>query len=193
MRRTLGLAAAAVLAAGTIGVQSGTATSASADGVADAAHTTSAAATPTASTRSDRDLAARALRALDRAPRLARDSVEQELVPTDTILDRDGTTHVRFDRTYQGLPVLGGDLVVHQAPDADRVADLVLRHLVADRDHAADDLVPGDGRVRHRAPLAADEVKIGVADAAEADLDADVARAGLAPLDPLVDGPHVLP
>ena len=33
---------------------------------------------------------------------------------TDTITDADGSTHVRIDRTYGGLPVLGGDLVVHQ-------------------------------------------------------------------------------
>ena len=32
------------------------------------------------------------------------------------VVDGDGTTHVRLDRTYRGLPVLGGDLVVHQAP-----------------------------------------------------------------------------
>ena len=35
---------------------------------------------------------------------------------TDTIVDRDGTTHVRMDRRYQGLRVVGGDLVVHTAP-----------------------------------------------------------------------------
>ena len=29
----------------------------------------------------------------------------------DTVVDRDGTTHVRFDRTYQGLRVIGGDVV----------------------------------------------------------------------------------
>lgn len=38
----------------------------------------------------------------------------QDLVPKDVVLDADGTSHVRFDRTYQGLPVVGGDLVVHQ-------------------------------------------------------------------------------
>ncbi|MFJ6382413.1 M4 family metallopeptidase [Kitasatospora sp. NPDC092039] len=38
----------------------------------------------------------------------------QDLVPTDVVLDADGASHVRFDRTYQGLPVVGGDLVVHQ-------------------------------------------------------------------------------
>ncbi|MQS10896.1 M4 family metallopeptidase [Streptomyces kaniharaensis] len=38
----------------------------------------------------------------------------QDLVVKDVILDADGASHVRFDRTYQGLPVVGGDLVVHQ-------------------------------------------------------------------------------
>ncbi|MFI6639083.1 M4 family metallopeptidase [Streptomyces sp. NPDC050504] len=30
--------------------------------------------------------------------------------------DRDGTLHVRYNRRYKGLPVLGGDLVVHRSP-----------------------------------------------------------------------------
>ncbi|WP_083936885.1 M4 family metallopeptidase [Longispora albida] len=30
-----------------------------------------------------------------------------------SVVDPDGTSHVRFTRTYQGLPVLGGDFVVH--------------------------------------------------------------------------------
>ncbi|MET9403220.1 M4 family metallopeptidase [Kitasatospora sp. NPDC002965] len=38
----------------------------------------------------------------------------QDLVVKDVVLDADGTQHVRFDRTYLGLPVVGGDLVVHQ-------------------------------------------------------------------------------
>ncbi|MEU2223157.1 M4 family metallopeptidase [Streptomyces sp. NPDC018347] len=33
----------------------------------------------------------------------------------DVIVDRDGAQHVRYDRTYRGLPVLGGDFVVHLA------------------------------------------------------------------------------
>ena len=32
-----------------------------------------------------------------------------------TLTDADGTTHTRMARTYDGLPVLGGDLVVHQS------------------------------------------------------------------------------
>ncbi|MFG2820509.1 M4 family metallopeptidase [Kitasatospora sp. NPDC048365] len=38
----------------------------------------------------------------------------QDLQVKDVMIDADGTQHVRFDRTYQGLPVIGGDLVVHQ-------------------------------------------------------------------------------
>ncbi|MFJ8631230.1 M4 family metallopeptidase [Streptomyces sp. NPDC093568] len=35
----------------------------------------------------------------------------------DVIVDADGTQHVRYDRTYHQLPVLGGDFVVHLAKD----------------------------------------------------------------------------
>ena len=35
----------------------------------------------------------------------------------DVIVDTDGTQHVRYDRTYRQLPVLGGDFVVHLAKD----------------------------------------------------------------------------
>jgi Zn-dependent metalloprotease len=31
----------------------------------------------------------------------------------DVVVDRNGTEHVRFERTYRGLPVIGGDFVVH--------------------------------------------------------------------------------
>lgn len=31
----------------------------------------------------------------------------------DVIVDRDGTEHVRYDRTFRGMPVIGGDFVVH--------------------------------------------------------------------------------
>ena len=39
----------------------------------------------------------------------------QGLVVRDTVLDADGVSHVRFERTYHGLEVVGGDFVVHQA------------------------------------------------------------------------------
>ncbi|EFH30976.1 metalloendopeptidase griselysin [Streptomyces pristinaespiralis ATCC 25486] len=39
-------------------------------------------------------------------------TAEEKLVVRDVTQDRDGTTHTRYERTYEGLPVLGGDLVV---------------------------------------------------------------------------------
>src|SRR5690606_32038962 len=36
-----------------------------------------------------------------------------EFVPGAVLVDADGTEHVRFQRLYQGLPMIGGDLVVH--------------------------------------------------------------------------------
>ncbi|WP_018353001.1 M4 family metallopeptidase [Longispora albida] len=33
-----------------------------------------------------------------------------------TSVDPDGASHVRYNRTYRGLPVIGGDFVVHNAP-----------------------------------------------------------------------------
>ncbi|GAA2775116.1 M4 family metallopeptidase [Kitasatospora cinereorecta] len=40
----------------------------------------------------------------------------EKLVVKDVIKDADGTVHTRYERTYAGLPVLGGDLIVHRAP-----------------------------------------------------------------------------
>ncbi|MGA5408130.1 M4 family metallopeptidase [Streptomyces lavendulocolor] len=37
---------------------------------------------------------------------------QEKLAVRDVVQDRDGTTHTRYERTYAGLPVLGGDLVV---------------------------------------------------------------------------------
>jgi len=40
---------------------------------------------------------------------------KESLVARDVIKDHDGTVHTRYERTYGGLPVLGGDLVVDTA------------------------------------------------------------------------------
>ncbi|WP_030254443.1 MULTISPECIES: M4 family metallopeptidase [Streptomyces] len=42
---------------------------------------------------------------------------KEQLVAKDAVVDQDGTRHLRFERTYAGLPVIGGDLVVHQKAD----------------------------------------------------------------------------
>ncbi|MEU1075599.1 MULTISPECIES: M4 family metallopeptidase [unclassified Streptomyces] len=39
---------------------------------------------------------------------------QEKLVVRDVVKDADGTVHTRYERTYAGLPVLGGDLVVHE-------------------------------------------------------------------------------
>jgi Zn-dependent metalloprotease len=41
----------------------------------------------------------------------------QSVKVRDVIVDADGTQHVRYDRLYGQLPVLGGDFVLHLAPD----------------------------------------------------------------------------
>ncbi|WP_405619338.1 M4 family metallopeptidase [Streptomyces sp. NBC_00076] len=41
---------------------------------------------------------------------------KEKLVVKDVVKDVDGAVHTRYERTYAGLPVLGGDLVVHQSP-----------------------------------------------------------------------------
>ncbi|MFI9267035.1 M4 family metallopeptidase [Streptomyces werraensis] len=48
---------------------------------------------------------------------------KEKLVVRDVLKDRDGTVHVRYERTYDGLPVLGGDLIVQgdTAGEADKV------------------------------------------------------------------------
>jgi Zn-dependent metalloprotease len=38
---------------------------------------------------------------------------KEELRVRDVVKDADGTLHTRYERTYAGLPVLGGDLIVH--------------------------------------------------------------------------------
>ncbi|MER6961296.1 MULTISPECIES: M4 family metallopeptidase [unclassified Streptomyces] len=41
---------------------------------------------------------------------------QEKLVVKDVVKDNDGTVHTRYERTFAGLPVLGGDLVVHTPP-----------------------------------------------------------------------------
>ncbi len=93
MRRTAPLAAAAVIALGL-----------------------GALATTTPATAAGQDPGARALAALAEHPGAARAASGQEFAARSTLTDADGTTHVRVDRSYRGLPVLGGDLVVHRGP-----------------------------------------------------------------------------
>ncbi|MFL6003734.1 MAG: M4 family metallopeptidase [Nocardioides sp.] len=95
MRRISGLAIAAALAVTVVGVQTGGASGNTAD----------------------RANAARAaLGALADHPAAARAAGGQDFRVTHILTDRDGSTHVRMERTYHGLRVIGGDLVVHRGP-----------------------------------------------------------------------------
>ncbi|MEU0250904.1 M4 family metallopeptidase [Streptomyces sp. NPDC006235] len=49
---------------------------------------------------------------------------KEKLVVRDVLKDRDGAVHTRYERTYDGLPVLGGDLVV-RSTKADATASVV--------------------------------------------------------------------
>ncbi|MDR7253663.1 Zn-dependent metalloprotease [Nocardioides sp. BE266] len=99
MRRTAGLAALAVAAATAAALPLTTATSAQGAPTAPSART---------------DAASSALTALQHHDGAARATDGQDFVARSTVVDADGTSHVRFDRTLDGLRVLGGDLVVHQ-------------------------------------------------------------------------------
>ncbi|MFJ8430217.1 M4 family metallopeptidase [Kitasatospora sp. NPDC094019] len=41
-------------------------------------------------------------------------SANEKLVTKDVVQDTNGARHLRYERTYAGLPVVGGDLIVHQ-------------------------------------------------------------------------------
>ncbi|MBZ4322702.1 M4 family metallopeptidase [Streptomyces sp. SCA2-4] len=43
---------------------------------------------------------------------------KEKLIVRDVVKDADGTVHTRYERTYDGLPVLGGDLIVHEGKGA---------------------------------------------------------------------------
>jgi len=47
------------------------------------------------------------------AAALVHRAVADDFVARGAILDADGTEHVRFERTYRGLPMIGGDVVLH--------------------------------------------------------------------------------
>src|SRR4051812_12440233 len=51
----------------------------------------------------------------DAAPSLETEGTSYDVV--GVIKDADGTTHTRMVSTYDGLPVLGGDRVVHRGPN----------------------------------------------------------------------------
>jgi Zn-dependent metalloprotease len=110
MRRT-GTTATALLAATLVAGTTGS--------VVGAVSASSAAPRPHGFTRSVADDGAvgrAALQAVAAHPQAVRSGNGQSFTVTGALVDPDGTRHVRLVRSYAGLPVLGGDLVVHQSP-----------------------------------------------------------------------------
>ncbi|MGK5692768.1 M4 family metallopeptidase [Streptomyces sp. URMC 128] len=123
-RRTAAVALAGVAALIAAAVQSGTATAAPAT----APPAASKANPGSESVRLTPAQRAALIRAADAGKeRTAKDlglGTREKLVVRDVLKDRDGTVHTRYERTYDGLPVLGGDLVV-QSTKADATASVV--------------------------------------------------------------------
>jgi Zn-dependent metalloprotease len=71
--------------------------------------------------------AARALGLIDGHGNSVQRASADQFVARDVIVDQDGTEHVRFDRTYRGLAVLGGDVVVHSRNGQLKQASLTLK------------------------------------------------------------------
>ncbi|WNM30350.1 M4 family metallopeptidase [Streptomyces sp. Li-HN-5-11] len=112
-RRTAGVALAGVAALIAAAVQSGTASAAPTQATAGRMNPAHVAVKLTPSQRAE------LIRDADSAKaRTAKDlglGTQEKLVVKDVVKDADGTLHTRYERTYAGLPVLGGDLVVDTA------------------------------------------------------------------------------
>ncbi|MFJ8882721.1 M4 family metallopeptidase [Streptomyces sp. NPDC102402] len=117
-RRAAALTAVAAMVV--VGVQTGTATAGphTADDTASSSRSTAGATTLGVNTAALRTTALRAAQA--DAPAAAESlglGSQEKLIVRDVIKDARGTVHTRYERTYAGLPVLGGDLVTHTAAD----------------------------------------------------------------------------
>ncbi|MFF7973740.1 M4 family metallopeptidase [Streptomyces sp. NPDC007905] len=108
------LAIATAVAAGAL-LSTGLTTSASAQTPAEAAARTPAAAPTTLSAAARTTLIQQAQADAARTAGQIGLGAKEKLVVKDVVKDVDGTVHTRYERTYAGLPVLGGDLVVHTA------------------------------------------------------------------------------
>jgi Zn-dependent metalloprotease len=73
------------------------------------------------------DAIGRAQDALRARPALAQAAPGDAFRALDTVVDADGSEHVRFERSHAGLPVLGGDFVLHQRPGRPASSSLSLR------------------------------------------------------------------
>ena len=79
-----------------------------------------------AAANTDHPAAQRALGLIKANGAPARAAANDEFIVKDVVIDADGTEHVRFDRRYAGLAVIGGDLVVHSRNGQSRGVSLTL-------------------------------------------------------------------
>ncbi|MFI6374749.1 M4 family metallopeptidase [Streptomyces sp. NPDC050546] len=123
-RRTAAVALAGVAALIATAVQAGTATAAPEDRAPAAASKAKPGSESIKLTPAQRAALIREANA--GKARTAKDlglGAQEKLVVRDVLKDRDGTVHTRYERTYAGLPVLGGDLVV-ESTKADATASV---------------------------------------------------------------------
>ncbi|MFI5862208.1 M4 family metallopeptidase [Streptomyces sp. NPDC051546] len=105
------VAAAALLA---VGIQTGTATAdATASQAASVAQANPGAANRALSASERATLLAEANSTSVQAAKALGLAGSEKLIVRDVVQDADGTTHTTYERTYNGIPVLGGDLTVH--------------------------------------------------------------------------------
>ncbi|MDF3302408.1 M4 family metallopeptidase [Streptomyces tropicalis] len=112
-RRTAGIALAGVAALVAVAVQSGAASADPAKAPAGRANPAHLAVKLTPSQRAE--LLRDADGAKARTAKAIGLGAQEKLVVKDIVKDADGALHTRYERTYAGLPVLGGDLVVDTA------------------------------------------------------------------------------
>ncbi|MFF2720076.1 M4 family metallopeptidase [Streptomyces sp. NPDC058011] len=117
-RTTRRLAALAAVASMVVaGVQTGSAVATTGDNGSDAPAPSTAAALGINSS-ADRATAIRSAQTeTTAAAKALKLGGSEKLIVRDVITDANGTVHTRYERTYAGLPVLGGDLVTHTAAD----------------------------------------------------------------------------
>lgn len=77
--------------------------------------------------KADSPAAGRALGLLDAHGAAVQRNAADKFSVRDVVVDANGTEHVRMDRTYRGLPVIGGDVVVHSRNGAFKSASLTLK------------------------------------------------------------------
>ncbi|TCJ30450.1 M4 family metallopeptidase [Nocardioides jejuensis] len=116
-------------------------------------------------------IATRAVAQLADHPRAARASSGLTFTVRQVQSDADGRSHVRVNRTYKGLPVRGGDLIVHE--DANAAYDGVSQTLAAPLDLATTAKIPKARAERAAATRDATTAKIHGFDARDATLVVD--------------------